>query len=142
AEILECRREVAGVGRTDPINTRAEALFHEILTRGRSFWTEAYEPYMARDLNRKEIRTLIQLGLEYTRGRYTMLVSAFNMPPQDYMRFLTFLRKQRCHVPFQQFRVMPNVPEGDTKKACRQKAGEDLSRALDRELVVPAVLWE
>ena len=110
AEILGRPRETSGRSRTDPINTRAEALFHEMLTRRRSFWTEAYGPFMARDLNREEIRTLIRLGLEYTRGSYTMLVSAFNMPPQDYKRFLTFLRKQRCHVPFQQFRVMPGAP--------------------------------
>ena len=116
AEILAPQRCQSGASRTDPINARAEALFQEMLTRRRSFWTEAYEPFIARDLNREEIRALIRLGLEYTRGSYTMLVSAFNMPPQDYKRFLTFLRKQRCHVPFRQFRVMPSASEADTEK--------------------------
>jgi DNA-binding NtrC family response regulator len=100
-------------GRHDTINARAEALFRQILTRRRSFWTEAYAPFMARDLNREEIRALIRLGLEYTHGSYTMLVAAFNMPPQDYKRFLTFLRKQRCHVAFQEFRVMSRASAVD-----------------------------
>jgi hypothetical protein len=72
---------------------------------------------MKRDLNREEIRALIRLGLEHTRGNYTMLVTAFNMPAQDYKRFLTFLRKQRCHVKFQPFRVMPSAPEADIERA-------------------------
>jgi hypothetical protein len=28
------------------------------------------------------------------------------MPPEDYKRFLNFLRKYQCHVPFQQFRMV------------------------------------
>jgi hypothetical protein len=27
------------------------------------------------------------------------------MPPSDYKRFLNFLRKHECHVPFQRFRT-------------------------------------
>jgi hypothetical protein len=33
-----------------------------------------------------------------------VLVELFNMKPDDYKRFLGFLRKFHCHVPFQQFR--------------------------------------
>jgi hypothetical protein len=29
----------------------------------------------------------------------------FGMPAADYKRFLSFLRKYECHVPFQQFRT-------------------------------------
>jgi hypothetical protein len=29
------------------------------------------------------------------------------MPPEDYKKFLNFLRKYQCHVPFQGFRMMP-----------------------------------
>jgi hypothetical protein len=36
-----------------------------------------------------------------------MLVGCFNMPPEDYKKFLNFLRKYQCHVPFQGFRMMP-----------------------------------
>jgi hypothetical protein len=29
------------------------------------------------------------------------------MPPDDYKRFLSFLRKHDCHLPFQRFRAAP-----------------------------------
>jgi hypothetical protein len=47
------------------------------------------------------------LGLEHTYGNYKLLVTSFNMPPEDYKRFLNFLRKYQCHVPFQGFRMAP-----------------------------------
>jgi hypothetical protein len=34
-------------------------------------------------------------------------VTSFNMPAADYKRFLNFLRKFECHVPFQLFRTVP-----------------------------------
>ena len=73
-----------------------------------------YEPFVARDLTRQTVRELIRLGLEHTRGNYKLLVSAFNMPPQDYKRFLNFLRKHECHVPFQRFRTMGVAAQGET----------------------------
>jgi hypothetical protein len=36
-----------------------------------------------------------------------LLVQLFNMAPQDYKRFLSFLRKHDCHLPFQRFRAVP-----------------------------------
>ena len=81
-------------------------LFERLVTEGASFWSEAYEPFMARDLTRHEIRELVRLGLEHTRGNYKLLVTTFNMPPEDYKKFLNFLRKYQCHVPFQGFRMV------------------------------------
>ena len=43
-------------------------------------------------------------GLERTSGSYRVLTKLFNMPADDYKRFLNFLRKHHCHLPFQQFR--------------------------------------
>jgi DNA-binding NtrC family response regulator len=84
-----------------------EQLFERLRTTGESFWSVAYEPFVARDLTRHTLRELVRLGLEHTRGNYKMLVALFNMPPEDYKRFLNFLRKHQCHVPFQRFRMMP-----------------------------------
>jgi DNA-binding NtrC family response regulator len=84
-----------------------QMLFGRIIDDGASFWSEVYEPFMARDLTRHEVRELVRLGLEHTRGNYKMLVTAFNMPSEDYKKFLNFLRKYQCHVPFQRFRMMP-----------------------------------
>jgi DNA-binding NtrC family response regulator len=85
----------------------AQALLDRILLRGESFWDVAYEPFMARDLTREDVRHLVRVGLEQTRGNYKALVQLFNMAPQDYKRFLNFLRKYGCHMPFQRFRMAP-----------------------------------
>ena len=42
-----------------------------------------------------------------TNGNYRLLVQLFNMPADDYKRFLSFLRKHDCHLPFQRFRAVP-----------------------------------
>jgi transcriptional regulator with PAS, ATPase and Fis domain len=84
-----------------------QVLFDRLTKDRASFWSEVYEPLMARDLTRSEVRELIRLGLEQTRGNYKLLVALFNMPSDDYKRFLHFLRKYQCHVPFQRFRMMP-----------------------------------
>ncbi len=85
----------------------AQALLDRILIKGESFWDVAYEPFMARDLTRDDVRHLVRVGLEQTRGNYKALVQLFNMEPQDYKRFLNFLRKYGCHMPFQRFRMAP-----------------------------------
>jgi len=79
-------------------------LFDRIVNRGESFWSAVYEPFMTRDLTRADVRVVVTAGLQQTRGNYKMLVEFFNMAPQDYKRFLTIMRKQQCHMPFQQFR--------------------------------------
>jgi DNA-binding NtrC family response regulator len=84
-------------------------LFDRLLKDGASFWAEVYEPFMARDLTREHVREVVRMGLEHTRGNYKLLVTTFNMPPQDYKRFLNFLRKYQCHIPFQRFRMVPSA---------------------------------
>ena len=71
---------------------------------GESFWSCVYAPVMARDLTRYDLLTIVRKGLERTSGNYKVMVELFNMPADDYKRFLGFLRKYQCHMPFQQFR--------------------------------------
>jgi DNA-binding NtrC family response regulator len=109
-EILRDPSSSAGgdaASRRQPVVPTHQVLFERLITQGASFWSEAYEPFMARDLTRHEIRELVRLGLEHTRGNYKLLVTSFNMPPEDYKKFLNFLRKYQCHVPFQRFRMVP-----------------------------------
>ena len=49
-------------------------------------------------------RAIYDLSLEHTRGNYKLLVSSFNLPPEDYKKFLNFLRKHECQLPFQAYR--------------------------------------
>jgi hypothetical protein len=53
------------------------------------------------------VQAIVRRGLEQTNGNYRSLVQLFNMPPADYRRFLRFLRKHHCHLPFQPFRMPP-----------------------------------
>jgi transcriptional regulator with PAS, ATPase and Fis domain len=88
---------------------QAVELMSLMLSRRESFWSAVYPLFMARDLTRGELRAIVQMGLEQTNGSYRALVGLFNMPASDYKRFLGFLRKHDCHLPFQPFRMVPRV---------------------------------
>ena len=75
-----------------------------MVAEGESFWTAVYEPFMARDLTRDDLRAVITRGLEQTRGSYKLLLELFNVQAGDYKKLLAFLRKHQCHLPFQKFR--------------------------------------
>ena len=107
AEITRDRKPREAVTVAVKPTPNSQMLFDRMFTHGASFWSEVYEPFMARDLTRHDVRDVVRLGLEHTRGNYKMLVQTFNMPPEDYKKFLNFLRKYQCHVPFQRFRMMP-----------------------------------
>jgi DNA-binding NtrC family response regulator len=86
---------------------RADELAAAMIKQGESFWSVVYPIFMSRDLTRTDLRRIVQIGLETTNGNYRLLVQLFNMAPQDYKRFLSFLRKHDCHLPFQRFRAVP-----------------------------------
>jgi len=109
---LELPREVGGLSRVDAASPERfffepQALFERIVRDGESFWSIVYEPFMMRDITREHVRQVIKLGLQQTRGSYKALVPLLRMPPSDYKRFLNFLRKHQCQVPFQAWRAMP-----------------------------------
>ncbi|HSI12931.1 MAG TPA: sigma 54-interacting transcriptional regulator [Chthoniobacter sp.] len=56
------------------------------------FWDAVYAPFMDRDLNRTQVRQLLQRGLTETSGSYTRLASLFNVPTDQYHKFMDFLR--------------------------------------------------
>ena len=93
----------------------AATLFDRVTQSRESFWSAVYEPFMARDLTRNDVREVVRLGLKQTLGNYKLLVATFNMPPEDYKRFLNFLRKYECHIPFQLFRAAPSRAEIETE---------------------------
>ena len=95
------------VADTLPGTGRADELAAAMIKQGESFWSVVYPIFMSRDLTRTDLRKIIQIGLETTNGNYRLLVQLFNMAPQDYKRFLSFLRKHDCHLPFQRFRAVP-----------------------------------
>jgi len=84
----------------------AEELTSLMLDHREPFWSAVYPLFMSRDLTRSDLRRIVQTGLERTNGNYRSLVQLFNMPATDYRRFLSFLRKHDCQLPFQRFRTI------------------------------------
>lgn len=82
----------------------ADDLYQRITEHRESFWTVVYPLYMRREIARSHVRALVRRGLEETRGNYKIVVQLFNMDPGDYKRFLNFLRKHDCQLPFQEYR--------------------------------------
>jgi DNA-binding NtrC family response regulator len=89
----------------------AEQLAAQMIDGGESFWTTVYPLFMSRDLTREDVRKIVRIGLEKTSGNYRLLTKQFGMPDEDYKRFLGFLRKHECHLPFQRFRVARTASE-------------------------------
>ncbi|HKY20630.1 MAG TPA: sigma-54 dependent transcriptional regulator [Vicinamibacterales bacterium] len=86
---------------------RGDVLFERMVRDGESFWAAVYEPFMARDITREDLRSLVRQGLELTRGSYKSMAQLFNVPDSDYKRLLNCLRKHQCHLPIQDFRALP-----------------------------------
>jgi DNA-binding NtrC family response regulator len=84
----------------------ADAVYDRMVKHRESFWTAVHAAYMVRDLTRKDVRAIITRGLQETAGNYKMLVELFNMDRGDYKRFLNFLRKHDCQLPFADFRAV------------------------------------
>ena len=83
--------------------TVGDVLF-ERLTSGASFWEAVHQPYVARDIRKADVRAVVHKGLELTRGNYRVVTRVFNIPPDQYKRFLNFLRKHDCLLPYRDFR--------------------------------------
>jgi transcriptional regulator with AAA-type ATPase domain len=84
--------------------TVADDLFQKLIQERESFWTVVYPLYMRREITRSNVRDVVRKGLQEARGNYKIVARLFNMESRDYKRFLNFLRKHDCQVPFKEFR--------------------------------------
>ncbi len=82
----------------------ADDLYRRLLEERQSFWTSIYPLYMQRDLTRGNVRDLLRKGLQDARGNYRIVAKLFNMQEHEYKRFMNFLRKHDCHVPYREYR--------------------------------------
>jgi transcriptional regulator with GAF, ATPase, and Fis domain len=85
--------------------TVADDLYQRLVHGGESFWTAVYPLYMQREITRSNVRDVVRKGLEEARGNYKIVARLFNMEQGDYKRFLNFLRKHDCQVPFKEYRA-------------------------------------
>lgn len=70
-----------------------------MLVHGESFWSVVAVPLAAHQLSRDDVKKIVRLGLERTKGSYRHMVDLFNMPADDHARFLNFLQEHDCHLP-------------------------------------------
>ena len=112
-EVMTLGEQAAGGGADAAApQSRVARIFEEMVRDGKSFWSVVHQPFMDRDLTREDLRALVRQGLALTRGSYKSTVQLFNMPPEDYKRFLNFLRKFQCQAPIDEFRALPvHVPD-------------------------------
>jgi DNA-binding NtrC family response regulator len=73
----------------------SEDLFQRIIVRREDFWKVVHHAFMARDLNRAQVRALIVKGLAEAKGSYRDLVALLGLPPSAYQKFMDFLRQNR-----------------------------------------------
>ena len=85
--------------------TTADELYKLLTEEGRCFWTTVYPLYMQREITRANVRDLVRKALEETCGSYRVVARMFNMDDADYKRFLNFLRKHDCQVPYRDYRL-------------------------------------
>ena len=86
-----------------------------MLSKGESFWSAVYPLFMSRDLTRTDLRKIVQIGLETHERQLPLARAAVQHADEDYKRFLSFLRKHDCHLPFQRFRAAPARLHSDTR---------------------------
>ena len=84
--------------------TVADDLYKRIVEQKESFWTTVYPLFMDREITRANVRDVVRRGLEEARGNYKIVARLFNMDPSEYKRFLHFLRKHDCQIPFKEYR--------------------------------------
>jgi hypothetical protein len=93
-----------------PVSRAADELWHR-MANGEDFWTVVHKAYKARELARQDLASLIDRGLQETRGSYRALLKVFHLPSTDYKRFHAFLYQQRCNLPVASYRRrMPHTP--------------------------------
>ena len=59
--------------------------------KGKTFWEVIREPYLDRELNKSEVKNVIEEGLNRSGMKYTTLISLFNLKDKEYKKFMNFL---------------------------------------------------
>ena len=101
---VRAQDNVAFRPRRERRRTVADDLYTRLTEQRESFWSTVYPMYMAREITRAHVRDVVRRGLEEARGNYKIVARLFNMESREYKRFLNFLRKHDCQLPFKEYR--------------------------------------
>lgn len=68
-----------------------------LVIKDQNFWETVYKPFIRRDLNRKQVKMLINLGLVETGGSYKKPIRLFHREAseKDYKKFMRFISIHR-----------------------------------------------
>src|SRR6185436_19301996 len=103
AEIVGAR-PAAVLPQPERRRTIADELYRQLVEDHLSFWHVVYPLYIKREIARENVRDLVRKGLKDARGNYKIVTRLFNIEPREYKKFLNFLRKHDCQLPFMEFR--------------------------------------
>jgi len=79
-------------------------LLYQLVSGSGDFWELIRDPFLNRDLSRRDVRWIVAEGLAACGGSYTELVEYFGMKQSEYKRFLAFLTNHDCKVDFRPYR--------------------------------------
>ncbi len=71
------------------------ARYSLMLEEGETFWHVVREPFLDRELNRAQVRAIVQRGLADSHGSYKRMLEIFRVNQDDYLKFMDFLRHHR-----------------------------------------------
>ena len=92
-------------GSTERASTYETENWFKDLTEGRQdFWSAVHDPYKRRDIPREKVVALVDYGLRATRGNYKAMAAKFQIPKEEYRRFMDFLRRNNCLLDFRPYR--------------------------------------
>jgi hypothetical protein len=113
---IQMYRNISRRPKRERRRTVSDDLLQRLLEERESFWTVVYPLFMRREITKADVRELVRKGLEEARGNYKMVARIFNMEPRDYKRFLNFLRKHDCQVPFKEYRQYDTTTQGPSRQ--------------------------
>jgi transcriptional regulator with GAF, ATPase, and Fis domain len=91
-ESVSRQREMTSV----PIMTAPpDTVLGRLLAGEATFWELVHEPFLERDLNRRQVCDIVAGGLRRSGGSYKRLLALFGIAQEDYLKFMDFLRHHR-----------------------------------------------
>jgi DNA-binding NtrC family response regulator len=86
------RRPEAQPPAGQPADDEIQGLYRQIVEDRQSFWEVIREPFLARELNRSQVKAVLRLGLADCEGSYKTLVRHLGLTDDEYQKFMDFLR--------------------------------------------------
>lgn len=59
---------------------------------GKNFWETVKNPYLNRDISRKEVRKIVEKALSLRKGRYCDILDILNLETEEYKKLMNFLK--------------------------------------------------